>query len=81
MPFFLVKNGVKTRSSVNTLRICLNGRAPYAGSGHFVTRIGLRVVLPMVAIKIRADHREHDAKPNTSHEVTAARAGLPSGSI
>ena len=25
------------------------------------------------------DPREHDAKPNTSHEVTAARAGRPSG--
>ena len=25
------------------------------------------------------DHREHHAKPNTCHEVTAARAGRPSG--
>ncbi len=25
------------------------------------------------------DHREHHAKPNTRHEVTAARAGRPSG--
>ena len=31
------------------------------------------------ARNLDCDHREHHAKPNTSHEVTAARAGRPSG--
>ena len=33
-------------------------KAPYAGGGHFVTRIPLRVVLPMVATEDCADRRE-----------------------
>jgi hypothetical protein len=38
------------------------GRAPYAGGGHFVTCVGLRVVLPMVAVKFRADPWRDRAK-------------------
>jgi hypothetical protein len=35
------------------------GRAPSAGSGHFVTGIPLRLALPMVAMEnLRADWRE-----------------------
>ena len=44
------------------LKDCPAGRAPCAGCGHFVTCVGLRVVLPMVATKIRADQREDYAK-------------------
>jgi len=37
--------------------------------------IRFAVVLPLVATEHRADQREDLAKPNTCHEVTAARAG------
>jgi hypothetical protein len=51
----------------------------YAWGGHFVTHIGLRADLPSVGTKLVCDHREHHAKLGKSHEVTAARAGRPSG--
>jgi hypothetical protein len=49
------------------------------GGGHFVTCIGLREVLPLVGTSISRDQRERHPKGYTSHEVTAARAGRPSG--
>jgi hypothetical protein len=55
-------------------------RTPYAGSSHFVTFAELREVLPLVDTKIfLATIGSTIAKPNTSHEVTASRAGSPSG--
>jgi len=36
---------------------------------------GFALALPMVGIKIVCDHREHEPKGYTGHEVTAARAG------
>jgi len=58
----------------------LNRRTPYAGSGHLVTYAELRMVLPLVDTGIFfATIGSTNAKPNTSHEVTASRAGSPSG--
>ncbi len=46
----------------------------------FVTRVGLRVYPPAGRHGIRlATNGSTNGKPNTSHEVTAARAGRPSG--
>ncbi len=54
--------------------------APCAGSGHFVTFAELRVVLPLVDTRIIfAIIGSTNAQPNTSHELTASRAGSPSG--
>ena len=57
------------------IRIGPAGRAPYAGGGRSHAFLKLRAVLPMVGTELMSDHREHHAKPNTRHEVTAARAG------
>ena len=47
---------------------------------HFVTYAELRVVLPLVDTRLLfATIGSTNAKPNTSHEVTASRAGSPSG--
>ena len=55
-------------------------RAPCAGGGHFVTCIPLRVARPSGAKRTSfPTHRVGHAKPNTCHEVTALRAGGPSG--
>ena len=50
------------------------GRAPCAGGGHFVTGIGLRAVLPVVAIEFLADQREAHAK-----QEKGVRTPLPDG--
>jgi hypothetical protein len=57
-----------------------NQEAPYAGSDHFVTHIGLRVAAPDGRKQdFHFDQRENHAKLGISHEVTASRAGSPSG--
>jgi hypothetical protein len=56
--------------------MCPAGRAPCAGSGHFVLYTGFAVVLPLVGTSIFArDQRERHPKGYTSHEVPARRAG------
>jgi hypothetical protein len=52
----------------------------YAAGGHFVLYTGFAVGLPLVGTSILSrDPRERRPKGNTSHEVTARRAGGPSG--
>jgi hypothetical protein len=54
-------------------------RTPYAGSGRSHAFLELRVVLPMVDTIIFATIGSANAKLGISHEVTASRAGSPSG--
>jgi hypothetical protein len=58
---------------------CPAGRAPYAGGGHFMTCESFAWFERCSARDLVATGGSGDAKPNTSHEVTAPRAGGPSG--
>jgi hypothetical protein len=53
---------------------------PYAGRGHFVTRIAASPwASRWSARRYDRDQRERQSKGYTSHEVTALRAGGPAG--
>ena len=58
------------------LPVCLKPKAPYAGGDHLVVRIPLRLVLPLIGMKSRANPTRSGY---TRHEATAPRVAGPSG--
>jgi len=54
-------------------------KASCADGDHFVVCDCFASLLPLVGTTFFREHREHHAKPYTRHEVTARRAGAPSG--
>jgi len=61
---------------------CPAGRAPCAGGGHFVTCIGLRVVLPLVGTEFIREYRERHAKrSHTTKWSLPAQGACPAGHV
>ena len=74
-----VRRSLFVRTCLRTTRMVLPDGPTARGAGVYTPFKSFAWFSRWSARNLDCDSREHHAKPNTSHEVTAARVGCPSG--